>query len=386
MNTLHYLPHHPVVKPTSNTTKVRIVYDASAKQSQRDLCLNDCLLRGPVIMPDLCQCLIRMRSQDIVIISDIEKAFMQVSLQPCERDVTRFLWFDDDTRPAIKDNLAVYRFRRVNFGIICSSFLLAVTIQHHLAVENTSFASSLKNCIYVDNVIYGMDKSGDPIAYYLELKSLFERAGMNIYEFCSNSKKLMEHLPKSDVPRSVPKDVRILGMMWDSQDDDTLRVCKSAKWKSGKVLTKRQVLHSIASVFDPLGMFQPVVVPGKLLLQSLWKQGAAWDDPLDSKLEDEWNDIRESIGQIYSVRLPRFTGSADSQIRLAVFSDASAKAYCAAVYMVSRQDGGGMTSNLIFAKTRLAPCSKSRSASSKVTLPRLELLGATIAAKAAEFC
>ncbi|XP_053381887.1 uncharacterized protein LOC128549323 [Mercenaria mercenaria] len=50
----HYFPHHPVIKPDKNTTKVRIVYDASTKSKSGYKSLNECLYRGPVLLKDLC--------------------------------------------------------------------------------------------------------------------------------------------------------------------------------------------------------------------------------------------------------------------------------------------------------------------------------------------
>ena len=141
-NLIHYLPHHPVIKASSSTTKVRIVYDASAKKNRQSVSLNECMFRGPVILPDLCQLLMRMRVHKTVVISDIEKAFLQVGLQPHDRDVTRFLWFKDDENLTLKDNVKAFRFDRVSFGVISSPFLLAANIDHHLTKENSEFAET----------------------------------------------------------------------------------------------------------------------------------------------------------------------------------------------------------------------------------------------------
>ena len=71
----HYLPHHPIVTPGKSTTKLRIVYDASFKAKGELNSLNDCLLRGPVILPDLCGLLARFHLYPVVILADIKRLF-----------------------------------------------------------------------------------------------------------------------------------------------------------------------------------------------------------------------------------------------------------------------------------------------------------------------
>ena len=88
----HYIPHHPVITPAKNITKVRIVYDASAITKKDNKILNECLYRGPVILPSLYGLLIRFTLSPIGVVGDIEKAFLNVRLQVQDRDATRFLW------------------------------------------------------------------------------------------------------------------------------------------------------------------------------------------------------------------------------------------------------------------------------------------------------
>ncbi|XP_063415828.1 uncharacterized protein LOC134697479 [Mytilus trossulus] len=76
----HYIPHHAVITPNKTTTKLRIVYDASAKPNNDVNSLNECLYRGPVLLRNFCGIFMRFRLNQVAIVADIEKAFLQVGL------------------------------------------------------------------------------------------------------------------------------------------------------------------------------------------------------------------------------------------------------------------------------------------------------------------
>ena len=118
-----YLPHHPVVKESSTSTKVRPVFDASSP-GPNGVSLNDCVETGPCLIPSLVEVLLRFRRWRFAVTADIVKAFLQLQLKQEDRDVHRFLWECDG-------EVRVMRFLRVTFGVSSSPFLLNATIRHH---------------------------------------------------------------------------------------------------------------------------------------------------------------------------------------------------------------------------------------------------------------
>ncbi len=158
------MPHQVVVKPSSSATKIRIVYDASSKKGGTDYrSLNDVLLRGPLLLSNLCGILLRARLSPILVTADVEKAFFQLGLHENQRDSVRFLWVKDPCAPVKTNNLKVYRFTRIPFGVTSSPFLLNATIQYHLSNEPTELKDEIRKSIYVDNVFLSAQNSREAI-------------------------------------------------------------------------------------------------------------------------------------------------------------------------------------------------------------------------------
>ena len=115
---VHYLPHHAVVRCEKETTKVRVVYDASARSDGPSL--NDCLHTGPKFNQKIFDLLLRFRVHRVAVTADVEKAFLMVAIATKDRDVLRFLWVDDIA--ADHPNIVELRFTRVVFGVSSSPF------------------------------------------------------------------------------------------------------------------------------------------------------------------------------------------------------------------------------------------------------------------------
>ncbi|KAL5474082.1 hypothetical protein EMCRGX_G028656 [Ephydatia muelleri] len=151
---LHYLPHHGVIREDKSTTKLRIVYDASARTTGPSL--NNCLYAGPSFGQRIVDILICFRTYPVGLIADIEKAFLMVSVADEDKDVLRFLWLDDVNSELPRKK--VLRFARVVFGVSSSPFLLNATIKHHMnryKEVDQQFVEKFERSIYVDDVTFG---------------------------------------------------------------------------------------------------------------------------------------------------------------------------------------------------------------------------------------
>ena len=89
------MPHKAVIRESAQTTKVRIVYDASAKPNSNTPLLNDCLETGPSLQNFLWDILVRTRLRSVLLCGDIKKAFLQIRIRENDRDGLRFHWIQN---------------------------------------------------------------------------------------------------------------------------------------------------------------------------------------------------------------------------------------------------------------------------------------------------
>ena len=125
---VHSIPRREVVKEERETTKLRIVYDASANQNGPSI--NESLHSGPSLLPKIFDILVRFRSYKYAIISDIQSAFLNIRVAEEDRDFLRFLWVKDIVQKDFE--LVVNSFTSVMFGLTYSPSLLSMTVRLHV--------------------------------------------------------------------------------------------------------------------------------------------------------------------------------------------------------------------------------------------------------------
>ncbi|XP_065182497.1 uncharacterized protein LOC135813325 [Sycon ciliatum] len=396
---VHYIPHQAVVRKDKATTKVRVVYDASA-HAGKNPSINSCLHSGPNLLEHIPDILLRFRCYPVALTGDIEKAFLMLNVCEHDRNALRFLWWD---RPFSSERqVQVYRFARVMFGLTSSPFLLNATLKHHLEQyrqEDPEFVDEISRSMYVDDLAAGAADDEEAVELYTKLKVRMADGGFNIRKFASSSTAVQEHINRTEGDTAAvhpssgtaceddstyakaslnvqPHDCdKVLGVTWDRQTDsitvDIASVFDSAKERP----TKRTVSSQAARLFDPLGIVSPVTVKLKIFLQQLHVAGLDWDSPLSIEQEREWASLMSALQRAAPVRMPRcyFSGAtADAKVSLHGFCDASQAAFASVVYL--RIEAATVSIQFAMAKTRVAPTAKQ-------TIPRLELLAALTLAR-----
>ena len=391
----HFLPHHAVIRTDAETTKVRVVFDASAKEKKTGTSLNDCLHVGPPLTPLLFDILVRFREHKIPIIADIEKAFLNVEIDPLDRDFLRFLWMKNLDDP--DSDVDIFRFNRVVFGVNCSPFLLNAVIRYHLnkyKQQDPDFNSKLANNFYVDDLVCGGNTISEAKQLFVKSKERMREGGFNLRKWKTSNMELQkefqkeEPLNENESEETYAKETlggasqegktKVLGIQWDRAADEFVFELKNfgKQEDSSSKVTKRIILSSLANLFDPLGIVSPLTVNAKVLFQELCHKKVGWDDELPEEQRLKWEKLVNDFQTVGVISLPRclYDNGAGCvrNCTLHGFTDASKKVYCSIVYLVFETDEG-IFSNLICAKTRVAPLKE-------LSIPRLELMSARILA------
>ncbi|XP_006817251.1 uncharacterized protein LOC102807024 [Saccoglossus kowalevskii] len=213
------------------------------------------------------------------------------------------------------------------------------------------------------------------LQFYEQSTEMLATRKFNLRSWSTND-TLLKKTTKIDGRSSDKETVSILGILWNSSSD-YLHVKKMKSLDFGKFTTKRDVTSYSASLYDPLGLYSPVHVRAKLLIQALWLNNSDWDQAIDSKFLLQWQGIAADLYQVTkNSEIPRKYFTIQPQnVEIHIFADASERAYGASVYLVSEHE-----STLVIAKTRVTPIGKQA-----LTLPRLELMGALIGTRLGQF-
>ncbi|XP_055590366.1 uncharacterized protein LOC129742489 [Uranotaenia lowii] len=370
-----YLPHHAILKPSSSTTKLRTVFDASAK-STSGLSLNDTLMIGPTIQDPLLFIILRFRTHRYVFTGDISKMYRKINIHPEHTKYQRVLWRNHPT-----EALQTMELTTVTYGTTSAPYLATRTLKQLVQDEGREFPVGgpiLDQDFYVDDMLSGGDSVEHIKQARTELVQLLRRGGFNLHKWCSNSSEFLSTIPEDQREKQISFDksdvndlIKTLGLLWNPLLDHFTFHISAADCQ--RAVTKRYILSEIAKIFDPLGLLAPVVILAKLLLREVWKRKLNWDDELPADLIQSWNKFRSGLRNLADVKINRLVLSPQRvAVELHAFSDASQNAFGTCIYLRSIMADNTVEVHLLVSKSRVAP---------KATIPRLELCGFLLSAR-----
>lgn len=379
----YYLPHHCVIRPDSLTTKLRVVFDASARD-YTNKSLNDTLLTGPKLQSDILSILLRFRSHLIVFASDIKQMFCQILVNENHTEYLKILWRFNANEP-----IQEYKLTRVTFGLSCSPFL-AIRVIKQIALENLvkypEASKILDMDTYVDDIISGCDSLSLAIKIQRDLISILKHSGFELRKWTSNSSDFLSQLSPNEckMDSSLSLNInslsssKVLGLNWNPSTDEFF-FDSPALSLTNKICNKRNILSQLASIFDPCGMLVPLTLHLKLIIQDLWKLGINWDDPAPNNIATSWHQLVQELPCIFSLKVPRyFLTLKYLSLEVHGFCDASEKGYCAVIYFRIILPDNSVKTNFVCAKGKVAPLKK-------ISIPRLELCAALLLTRLIDF-
>ena len=297
-----------------------------------------------------------------------------------------YLWRACD--PTIEPK--VFAMTRIMFGVSSSPFLAGKTVQTHaeqpkMVEQYPKATENVKNNLYVDDCFGGANKEDEVIELKQQHVGFFQAGGWKLTKFASNSKKVMETIDVEDQLPGVLLDfddddndygrATTLGLRWNTNEDTFMCNLSDKLQRKIDVVTKREILSKVHSIYDVFGFVSAFTVKAKVLVQELWKRKVEWDQPLEGKLVEEFREWEKELPLLPAINIPRWIQVEDgSQVEMHGFGDASEKAYGAIVYVRVTDAKGNVSISFLIAKTRVAPLQT-------MSLARLELLAIHCMAK-----
>ena len=376
-----YLPHHAVVNP-KKPGKLRVVFDCASRHL--GVSLNDYLLQGPNLTTNLVEVLLRFREGRVAMMSDIQEMFMQVRVPQDDRGALRLLWWEDgNTDGVVREwQMAVHP-----FGAASSPFCAAMALRKSLDISEVRSDDLVREAIernfYVDDCLISLDSVSEASGLASKLTEAVNLAGFRLVKWSSNEPKTLNGLQVSELSEVVRNITlgeghieRTLGLEWDIANDQFLFPVSLPE----RPATRRGILSCVSSLYDPLGLVAPILLPAKMLLQGFCRQNLGWDDKISEGDLKRWRDWLESLSSLHGLRITRCVTPVDSvsgmQPELHMFSDASETGYGIACYARYQRVDRSFSCSLVLGKSRVAPLKST-------SIPRLELTAATLAVRAA---
>jgi Pao retrotransposon peptidase/Family of unknown function (DUF5641)/Protein of unknown function (DUF1759)/Integrase zinc binding domain len=378
-----FLPHFAVSNP-NKPGKVRVVFDAASKV--KGMSLNDFLLAGPDWLVSLFGVLCRFRVHPVAFIADIQEMFNQVQIRDEDTFAQCFLW----RNMVMGSQPKVFQMKAMLFGTKSSPFLAQYVKNKNAEAYQHEFpeaAAAIQDNHYVDDYLGGANNVEEAERLIFDVVNVHKKGGFHLTKFASNSKDLMERIPNElkspDKVTHIDQQERVLGIGWNAESDCFtfwlgFHKVDERIISGDKVPTKRDVLKTAMSLYDPLGFATPITIKSRIFLQQIWRSGIGWDDEISSEMFDQWKTWLNEMKLMEKIEIPRCYSTRlkeATSLQLHTFCDASGDAYSTVVYLRIEFENHVEVA-FVASKARVAPLKT-------LTIPKMELMAAVAGSRLA---
>lgn len=160
---------------------------------------------------------------------------------------------------------------------------------------------------YVDDALVSLPDAKSAVELVKKTQAVLKENGnIRLHKTRSNSSEDLASYPPEDLSEDVlnmdfSDQVRCLGRLWDIEHDAFVYHLSD----DVRPFTRRGILSTINSIYDPLGFIAPVILGGRMVLKKVINSKVDWDDPLSDDLHAEWEKWRTSLSSLESLRIPR---------------------------------------------------------------------------------
>ena len=221
-----YLPFFAVLRPDKPTSPVRIVMNGKAVFGPNKISLNDCIARGPKLLNNLVEVLMKFRQQPIGVTCDIKEMFLNVYMPPEDWDWHRFFY----TLPG-EDNSRIFRAKVHQFGSRGSPDSTCFAMKLHALINIIKLALAalaiLDHCIVDDGLIPIKDREYG-LKLVTEMIDFAAGLGMKVHKWASNDPSILPpgtpqrdlvELNSMDLEAQYPEG-KALGIVWHTKTDE----------------------------------------------------------------------------------------------------------------------------------------------------------------------
>ncbi len=323
----------------------------------------------------------------MAVMADIQQMFHSFVVAKEHRNFLRFLWYDNND---LNNEVLEYQMRVHVFGNSPSPAVAIYGLRRAALTGEQDYGPEARHFVernfYVDDGLTSLPTEEEAIKLLKATQEMLAQSNLHLHKIASNKVEVMKAFPSEDLAKELknldlntghPPVQRSLGVSWDMTED----VFIFQVTDQVRPYTRRGVLSTINSLFDPLGFAAPVVIQGRLLLRALTTESCDWDTPLSDEKFKEWKVWRDSLKELEHVKIPRTYATIPlfqaQRKEMCVFCDASTKAIAAVAYSRITSMNGKVEIGFMFGKAKLAP-------RPEISVPRLELCAAVEIAETIE--